>query len=229
MGEIYASAKSLSVWLGELEDDHFHTQSDLAVWQTIATTSEKNPAESHGNAGLWHDRVFLRPWFQRVWVVQEVWNTLSSLLNQDNDKYGPISVLCGHLKLPWWLVVQADICLFHNFPSRRNWSMPVLWTELLNVTRDRHTPHHVAAGPRLDILSIMIKGLDMKATDPRDRIFALLIFGRETYRIAELDELLRPDYAKTVEQVYTNFTIWWIKQNHSLRILSAVHTLRHRT
>jgi len=77
--------------------------------------------------------------------------------------------------------------------------MPVLWTELLNVTRDRHTPHHVAAGPRLDILSIVIKGLDMKATDPRDRIFALLIFGRETYRIAELDELLRPDYAKTVE------------------------------
>jgi hypothetical protein len=229
MGEIYASAKSLSVWLGELEDDHFHTQSDLAVWQTIATTSEKNPAESHGNAGLWHDRVFLRPWFQRVWVVQEVWNTLSSRLNQDNDKYGPISVLCGHLKLPWWLVVQANICLFHNFPSRRNWSMPVLWTELLNVTRDRHTPHHVAAGPRLDILSIVIKGLDMKATDPRDRIFALLIFGWETYRIAELDELLRPDYAKTIEQVYTNFTIWWIKQNHSLRILSAVHTLRHRT
>lgn len=229
MGEIYASAESVSIWLGELEDGHFHTQSDVAVWKTIATTCENNPAGSHGNAGLWHDRVFSRPWFQRVWVVQEVWNALSSRFDQDNDKHGPISVLCGHLKLPWWLVVQANICLFYHFPGRRNWSMPMLWIELLNVTRDRHTPHHVTAGPRPDILSVVIKGLDMKASNPRDRIFALLVFGRETHRIAELPDLVRPNYAKTPEQVYTDFAIWWIKENRSLKILSAVHTLHHRT
>lgn len=173
----------------------------------------------------------MRPWFHRVWVVQEAWNALSSLRSvdhRDNDKRGPVSVLCGHLKLPWWLVVQANICLFGNFPGRRNPSMPMLWIELLNVTRDRRTAQNVTAGPRPDILSIIIKGLDMKASDPRNRIFALLVFGRETHRIAELD-LVRPDYAKKPEQIYADFTIWWIKEHRSLRILSAVPTLRHRT
>ena len=229
MGEIYASAKSVSVWLGELEDGHTHTQSDVSVWQSIATKCEKDPAASHRDEGFWHDRVFMRPWFQRVWVVQEVWNALYFHLNQDKDRKDPVTVLCGPLKLPWWWVIQANICLFYNFPARRNWSMPMLWMELMNVKRDRASPQQVTAGPRLDILSIVIRGLDMKASDPRDRIYALLAFGKETNRISELPDIVRPNYAKSPEQVYADFTIWWITENRSLRILSAVHTLRHRT
>jgi hypothetical protein len=81
----------------------------------------------------------------------------------------------------------------------------------------------------LDILTAVIGGMDMKASNPRDKIFSLLVFGQETHRIAELPDLIRPDYTKTILQVYVDFTHWWIKHHRSLRILSAIYTLTGRT
>ncbi|KAK7216749.1 hypothetical protein V2G26_004752 [Clonostachys chloroleuca] len=104
--------------------------------------------------------------------------------------------------------------------------MPRLLTGLFDITRDRESsvltcvPAH-----RRDILSIVLEGLDLQATDPRDKIFALLIFGHETHQIATLPTLLRPDYTKSAVRVYADFTRWWILQHRSLRILSAVHAL----
>jgi hypothetical protein len=63
----------------------------------------------------------------------------------------------------------------------------------------------------------------MEASDPRDKIFALLPFGEETYSISDLPDLARPDYTKSTVQVFTDFTRWWIETNSSLGILSAVH------
>jgi len=69
----------------------------------------------------------------------------------------------------------------------------------------------------------------MKASDPRDKIFALLAFGEETHRIAHLPDLIRPSYTKSLLQVYVDFTRWWVHHYGSLKILSAVHTLRGRS
>ncbi len=50
----------------------------------------------------------------------------------------------------------------------------------------------------------------MQATDPRDKIFAMLIFCEETHRIGDLPDEVRPNYEKNVLQVYADFTRWWI-------------------
>ncbi|KAF2654208.1 HET-domain-containing protein, partial [Lophiostoma macrostomum CBS 122681] len=76
MCDVYALAESVSVWLGEL-DEIIHTEEDLDVYQAMehAYESDKSrdklhvPANDENGVRNWfNDRVFLRPWFQRVWV-----------------------------------------------------------------------------------------------------------------------------------------------------------------
>jgi hypothetical protein len=69
----------------------------------------------------------------------------------------------------------------------------------------------------------------MKAIDPRDKIFAMMVFGNETHEMESLPSEVRPNYKKNVLQVYADFTRWWILHHKSLRILSAVHTLGGRS
>ena len=83
----------------------------------------------------------------------------------------------------------------------------------------------------LGILEILIKGLDLDATDPRDKIFAILQLGKET-ETETLDSLpaeLIPDYRKPAPEFFSDFTRWWIMQHQSLRILSAIQALEGRS
>jgi hypothetical protein len=69
----------------------------------------------------------------------------------------------------------------------------------------------------------------MKVIDARDKIFAIMVFGNETYEMESLPAEVRPNYEKNVLQVYADFTRWWILHHKSLRILSAVRTLSGRS
>ncbi|KIM95548.1 hypothetical protein OIDMADRAFT_170974 [Oidiodendron maius Zn] len=63
-----------------------------------------------------------------------------------------------------------------------------------------------------DLNDHLREDFELKATDPRDKIFALLTFGDETHCISTLPDMVRPDYSKS-----------------TARILSAIHTLHGRT
>jgi hypothetical protein len=237
VSEIYASAQSVCVWIGEI-DEIVHTQKDIEVIQTVAVScapdktreeADSTVLDVNGNTNWFNDRIFLRPWFQRVWVLQEVWNAASAFPTQDDERRHRVSVLCGEFTIPWWVIMQANACLFRGFRIHKNNTMPSLWMDLFDVPRRLHDPWMVVPGNRMDILSLVIRGLDFKASDPRDRIFALLGFGQETYQVSRLPALVKPDYNKTTAQVFCDFTLWWIREYRSLRILSAVHTLRKRT
>lgn len=236
MAYIYACAKSVCVWLGEL-DEIVHTKMDMDRIQDIAAAcrssgiwKDAHKAIHKGRITLWHnDRIFLRPWFQRVWVLQEVWNAATAIRPEDSESTHRVTVLYGQESVPWWVIMQANACLFNGFRTRRNNTIPNLWMRLFKIPRTLHGASNVELSSRLDILTTVIRGLEFKATDARDRIFALLAFGRETFRVAELPPLIKPDYNKTQAQVYCDFSLWWIKEYQSLRILSAVHTLRNRT
>ncbi|KAF2825076.1 HET-domain-containing protein [Ophiobolus disseminans] len=81
-------------------------------------------------------------------------------------------------------------------------------------------------GRDLDVEDDSKKGPSLKPGDTHDRFFQ---DGKETYDIPRLPDLTRPDYIKSTAKVYADFTIWWIKEHKSLRILSTVHTLHGRT
>ena len=147
------------------------------------------------------------PWFQRVWVIQEA--TLSQHATL---------VHCGKETIGWDELVFVNEFLELSLPTyiRGQTRMPLVWKTLSGAGAQRRLARIPAApdaaesavadggdgdgkGERqelLPILEVFVAALDMKATDPRDKLFALLAFGRET--CVAIPAALRPDYTKSL-------------------------------
>lgn len=157
--------------------------------------------------------LFINPWFRRVWVLQE------ALLAQD------AIVHCGAESVPWREVLQMSDWLakihqpLYHVPHI---TMPHVWSLL----RPQHGGQHVT---ELELLDVFTHGLELKATDPRDKLFALLSFAKGTGKGTDVPSPIRSTYSKSLEQVLADFTVWWIRENRSLSILSRVHSHRDRT
>jgi len=242
MGDIFASADSVCVWLGE-SDDIVHQDCQVIQYisdqyqHALAGNGEETHVEepNHGKklpeARLTHgvirtgpecwaykrdnNNFIRRPWFQRIWVLQEVWNAAH------------VRVFSGSDEIGWEAILQANKCWKKYGILSRN-ILSWLWIALFTVKRDEKEITCTRA-PRLDILTVLIAAHSMQATDPRDKVFAMLVFGEETHHIGNLPDEVRPNYEKNVIQVYADFTRWWILHHNSLRILSAVHTLTGRS
>lgn len=206
-----------------------------------------------GEVGMCFDQIFELPWFRRVWVLQEVWNRMVSTTSTSDPALddaicggGGVSVLCGSHELTWSSIVHANLCLESHRQYLQNKIMPRIWSSLFHVERqhlscdevkcpdpegiDKIIPQlSIKTADRLPILEALLGGLDMEATDPRDKIFAILSFGEETHDIAKLPPSARPNYEKTTIQVFADFTKWWISYHGTLDILSAVHAQPWRT
>lgn len=181
--------------------------------------------------------LFSNAWFKRVWVVQEATLARHALVHSSGET------------IPWNEVVSVSEWLespdftIHNQHVQAQTLMAPIWrtiqeshvqqrqheeeasdaesdTESLSSC-DRHQHH--------DVLDIFLGGHDLQASDPRDKIFALLSFGRETSAIQQLDTLVQPDYEKPTDQVFADFTRWWIREHKSLAILSTIHSQLGRT
>lgn len=130
------------------------------------------------------------PWFSRVWVVQEVLLSQQAFVHSSNEM------------IPWielrqtseWLE-DPDFTHWHfDYHIQSQTAMPAIWKRLRT---NKELP---------DILDVIVDGHDLRATDPRDKIFALLVFGNETHAVQNLDKLIRPDYNKSTEQVFADFS-----------------------
>lgn len=223
MGDIFAKADSVCVWLGESDSDlHRDYQvigsvSDHYQQVLDGTGGEQVPGEPKDCRALpnihfahkiicsapqdWtydlsNDRILQRPWFQRVWVLQEVWNAAR------------VRVFCGSDEFQWQAILQANRC-FKNYGILNRNVLSWLWDALFTVRRNG-IDLGCNRAPRLDILTVLIAGHSLKATDPRDKIFAMMVFGNETHEIESLPTEVRPNYEKNVLQVYADFTRWWI-------------------
>lgn len=249
MGDIFSSANHVYIWLGL--EERTAAMGDISVYKDIASKFQaelKNskpvdrymegitrPIPTHratSDGDIWYNfhftRLFSLPWFHRVWVLQEAWSTQPGATIQDIAER--VSVLCGPEELPWAAFIQANHCIhtYYGKPDAAANMMPEIWKTLFHAPRDTN-PFFVTPVPQLDILEVAVDGLDMRATDAKDKIFALLVFGKETHNVSGLPDLVRPDYRKSVVQVYADFTRWWISHYKSLRILSAAQTQTGRT
>lgn len=65
---------------------------------------------------------------------------------------------------------------------------------------------------------LLYDGKAFNATDPRDKIYALMNFP--TFRREEMD--ITPDYSKSIREVYTEVTLAVIRQTKNLRILTCL-------
>jgi hypothetical protein len=230
MRAIYRKAERVIVWLGEGNE---RTKKSIRTVNTISDRYERyGPLNKDDkNLALLHEPLmkdlnvqafvddwplFELPWFRRTWVVQEIFNAREAI------------VCCGEDTLTWPTVLRVNKCIPLDglkMNSAYRALMPPIFDDLFGSRTQTEGGWSAEVG----ILEVLIKGLDLDATDPRDKIFAMLQFGSETRDPGSLPPDLVPDYSKPAAEVFLRFTKWWIVKHQSLRILSAVQALEGRT
>jgi hypothetical protein len=217
MGNIYNSAAEVWMWLGEEESD-----SNLAMEliQRVGSFMEAPPNSETGHScwSLVSDPTFEphcealrllfdRPYWKRVWIVQEV------LLVR-----WPI-ICCGTLRAAWIPFVKV----FTVLQSCRSAMSETAESIFLRMVRwpsysaeEPFGRFHEGQGllqPTLPLLEGLFLSRSLKATDPKDHIYGIL--GLVDHKGLE------PDYAKSNWSLYTNVVKHLIEKDHNLDVLSA--------
>lgn len=241
MGEIYAKAERVIVWLGVDDSDARLAQEVIlgrSISHGIGLYSFK---DSESFLTLAYPPVILnrlrgvlaflsRPWFHRLWIIQEV-----ALAKK-------IWIICGGLQLDWQdFVVFASseqeisrMTAVEGFQTSADPFLGLFLIRLVSWLRsDRNDLEEaiqtnfgsVHEERRLcDTFGTFLSAFrKARASDPRDRIYAPLSLARETLRTSIFPSLT-PDYTQSVEQVYTAASEYLLKQTPSLALLSLVET-----
>lgn len=257
MRKIYAQASQVVVWLGSSNSSRKRVFERLKqIDRRLTTEFDADVIRDHDMLLDWERKVIMDSfaegeffrggrfmleisrcqfeYFVRTWIVQELANARR------------IIVYCGS-DTTSWDVFPAVMRM--NMTNHLNWiphtrfpeySLEIMPQALYDLTGaamktkvgKSHIGNQGQKGVfinRPGILPILLKCHALEATDPRDKIFAVLQFGEDTSNVAVLTPDIRPDYTKSTLNVFSDFVRWWICTHKSLDILSAVHTLRGRS
>ncbi|KAH7163777.1 heterokaryon incompatibility protein-domain-containing protein [Fusarium sp. MPI-SDFR-AT-0072] len=234
MCEIYQGASMDLFWIGEPDEDTeavLDLISSLNRLETYLLDSETsrpgisallNPIfmSSVGlpeyDSPVWASlmKFISRSAFHRAWIIQEVAVSRNP------------SVFCGLLMLPFgvvgraatFLVESSWIKLFHQMYKVSGAAGFI--TGMMNC----RVRHQEGEHQSLDLLLASTRRF--KATKPVDKIFALINLA-ESGRKEVLPPALRPDYRKSVVEVFRDVTLHLISQG-SLDILSGIEDVKFR-
>ena len=211
MDEIYASAVQVIVWLGLEEDD-----SEQGFLEVSALTSDMHLSQLYAleqSQGNLIERLkplvnlLSRPWFQRVWVAQEVGLAQEAVVH------------VGSRTMPWISFLKAA----RNFRQHLLCCSEVVWPFLRDLDGDywlklRAYWADVLAfdATKKDFLTLLeaLRYFHGRlATDPRDKVFGILGLLKTEERI------VMPDYALSAPEVYQQTTVAIINHTKNLSVL----------
>lgn len=222
MGDIYASAEEVFIWLGRRHTDRDTAIRILQVWPDYPADPEHANIEFHGKTfhtakAFWDAtstgselmswvillRTVSESWWSRVWTVQEF-----ILAKKYFFFYDGAQVPTKHLKKAMdWTYFAARHCSPKMIPP---------WVTFQPSLFDLKK-----AGARLDLLQLVLLGATRMSGDPRDKAWAFL-------GIADLDSigepLLRPDYGnRNMGNFYLDIAQRLLRGNAGLLVLSLVN------
>ena len=242
MAKIYSGAENVLVWLGDEDDITANAISCLESLVRLRDVSfdELTLDEIDASIGFrpWlsdkNDRTYIphdhwrslkrllceRPWFRRVWVYQEIAMAYEA------------TVICGTHAIDWDILYTAcDTIHALNIHAGqrgtpRDASFVIAHIRLMGKRREailrlRGEQETESQGPAINYPTferLLCDFRSLEATDPRDKVYALLA-------LALIDEILpKPDYSLTVRQVYTSVArnLLGADGSHNLRCLSYV-------
>lgn len=221
MIDIYKKAEQVYIWLGEPIE---HMDAAISLMnrakyyidnKNIGIDGLIDLASSKFRKSGWQATTELlhRPWWSRVWILQEA-------------TYGtsPI-VLCGSERFSWNLLDMLGT--WSHVLNQITWA-------LLRHDKDFYCGDFVHSTNRLEyivglrrlapvnadsILELHLGARQSDATDPRDKVFAILgLLGHE-HQLCEID------YRKSVRQVYTEAAAGILKHTDNLRFLSFTNNI----
>ncbi|KAK2596492.1 hypothetical protein N8I77_013380 [Diaporthe amygdali] len=235
MGRIYSQASQVVVWLGPADDFtqtafdfirdfagrmpdevyHFNAVqskpffSDSGFWGKIGRP-EWTVAEKH--ALVW---LFIRNWFSRAWVIQEVVFASDAV------------VFCGSHSAPWpaFSVVSAfftqrdltriameEVEGAREYLAMRAGYFRTIGSVPINIELLKEQCVNAASGiseDNRDYESAMVleriiwSTRNVQATEPKDKVFAPVALLLHLLPSEELTARLKPDYSKSVAKVFT--------------------------
>ncbi|KAK0649992.1 hypothetical protein B0T16DRAFT_411009 [Cercophora newfieldiana] len=160
------------------------------------------------------DALLARPWWSRTWTVQEVWHGKNAILQ------------CGGTTLKWKTFEKA-------MSYQEGWDdvgyqvkETARWPRWNALKRRYGLAIHIAKKRLLDsrLSDLLWNMWDREATDPRDKVFAVLgLVGDENPK-----PQLQPDYTKPMHQVYREAAASVIISENSLDLLLAASGTRAR-
>ena len=247
MDKIYQSADTVQIWLGPAADGSDDAM-PLAesIWQykflfgcdpmEIFKHGDMN-ARIHVLNRLEKLTILLsRPWFTRRWVVQELALARKAVVH------------CGGRTVDWAMIAYTveflqkrrleltymrirDLYLRADPITYRRGYLKTLAAETMvkvsqAVVRRLPSPcTHTRFDWRADLETLLSSLHTLQCSNPLDTIYALLAIASDASSL----DIGPPDYAKPVEEVYTNVVLRIIETKHSLNILcqrwaSAVHS-----
>lgn len=215
MAEIFTNAMGVVAWLGP---ESYDSAVAIELLRTIGSNLEvnwrfklMNPTSTeehwadmetllpfHAFQGEAIHRLLSRPWFERLWVWQEV-----CLPSRD------VFVMCGSRTILWKRVRDAIYCIW----VKRKPTFSAYQIKRLEVA------YRLCGGTaNRPFYSLIEKTKDCKCSDPREKVFALIsMLDQWDKRIG-----IQADYTKTVSEVYQDAVIRYIGYVRNLRILSTV-------
>lgn len=227
MGDIFMSAEEVVAWVGEPSHDsdvaipfissvrnafkHFHDLGQTTI--TLDTLNKSLSCENPSANWLALSLFIHRPWFERVWIIQETVLATKTIIR------------CGNLSVEWESLAIVAETLVRSGVSVSLLALhvdghiqlpPRPLGNLINVHRIRS--YRIAKKP-VGFQKLLISCYDFKATDPRDRIFGLLGLATNGEEI-----LLEPDYTASIQDVYIGSTRHLLTQDDSLGLLHVAGT-----
>lgn len=202
MGKIYASAFMVHVWLGS--DSHDSDRAMDACFRAY-DLSRRRPRETiqlsrQERAAV--AELVRRPYFERVWIIQE-------LAKADFRK-----ILCGNRSAPWTGLELALAQMAGHLPTASQVLMDALVSFRVRERQGR------LAVPRMLLLRALLDSRRSRATEPRDKIYALLGLTRDGGEVVPA-----PHYTCGDEHVYVDVARHFVaRQGHTAAILLAART-----
>ncbi|KAI0490017.1 HET-domain-containing protein [Xylaria cf. heliscus] len=223
MGDIYSLSQRVFIWIGEhdaLTEYAFRGLTFLAAraktgkrfhnynWKYVRQSknwdriTSRNPVNLDAVvSGVAFSALFSRPWFRRVWVIQEVALSPQAV------------VVCGKFQIDWHTIAKAYSISETNFDVNNH---------LGTMLRFQAWPEDLAN----DIFSLVIMASHQEATKPRDRIYGLLGIDH----IHHNQPIIKIDYTKESDdmQIFIEFTRAYLERTRNLQVLAICRGCKNR-
>jgi hypothetical protein len=219
MGKIYATANEVSVWLGQEDAD-----SDMAMKFLVTVLENSSMSNDQFHAQYSTSRylkqwtavlaLFSRPYWGRVWIIQEIINASSS-----------VRIYCGRLTITWEAIdcvlqilstesrksdeVQAD----SHSPSRLQYELTKtmaaeIWRHSRQLSGSLYGQKIPTSVVQMTLYDLIVRYRKSSCTDMRDKIFALLGLVHNDQTALRTIEI---DYEKTLVEVFLDVHTYYVK------------------
>ncbi|KAM7188617.1 Heterokaryon incompatibility protein (HET) domain containing protein [Naviculisporaceae sp. PSN 640] len=223
MGKIYRYAQHVSIWLGKGSPGSSQAVAFIRyLWELIPNRPDFRTFQDNPDRRLrllfqqeYHDQwvslgEFLqREWFSRVWILQEV-----ALCRE-------ATMLCGSEQLSLQQLVEVVLWVAYDnsspyFSPQANRSRTTKLGGFMFAARHNLLEMHLKDGPPKPfrtLYHVLRHSGTSQATDPRDKIYALLGMAND---IGPNMELLGPDYSLSLAGVYLSVAEFFLKKQKNL-------------